>query len=612
MLLTNDLINPNPGGPHGFDPRHMYGVTNQDVFRWPAIANGTDRMLLGMFITTLHMPGIPLLLWGEEQAFYVLDNTANNYVFGRQPMSSATAWQDHGCYHLISAQYFDWPVEAAKHGCMDDNVSLDHRDPASPVRNIIKSMYQMRENYPVLNDGWFLQQLSNQTKHVILPGSSDVPTEFGMWSTLRSRFSGIQNLDSHGKQGNQSVWLTYSNENTTIDYQFDCSNNDTNLNITALISPFDEGTTIKNLFFPYDEATLKGSARKLGIDGSTKANGCLNNLTLEAWGFKAWVPKDKWIGPRPMVTRFVPGHDARILSTVAPGKRESLSIEFHFSLEMDCDGITKKLKINSTTEDSSTPDIDAASVRCSKPMDTERPSLVGSVGTAWTWSAKLNNVANGIHRLTLDNIPSLDNSSNTGSVDHFLFRIGQSDNPIVFPRTANYTKALLHEDGQNRLFLSQKAAGSDMFRYSLNWGSSYSEWLPYQGGNISLERQPWSGTKAQEWSGEHVIAQYWSRMTGSSSHVQHGDLDDSTTPRRFPHLFWQGPYNQFGFDAGLNNEIKLDSSDGKWKFNFMTEWPSIAQVRRMTIHRIIQLISAPDKCLGDQSGRPTRSDRSTG
>lgn len=53
---------------------------------------------LANFITTLLLPGIPLLEWGEEQAFYVLDNTANNYVFGRQSMSSATAWQDHGCY----------------------------------------------------------------------------------------------------------------------------------------------------------------------------------------------------------------------------------------------------------------------------------------------------------------------------------------------------------------------------------------------------------------------------------------------------------------------------------------------------------------------------------
>ena len=58
MLSTNDMINANKGI---FDPRHMYGVTNQDVFRWPAIKQGTERMLLGFFITTLHMPGIPLV-----------------------------------------------------------------------------------------------------------------------------------------------------------------------------------------------------------------------------------------------------------------------------------------------------------------------------------------------------------------------------------------------------------------------------------------------------------------------------------------------------------------------------------------------------------------------
>lgn len=59
LLATNDLVNPNTGE---FDPRHMYEVTNQDVFRWPAIKDGTSKMLLGLFITTLHMLGIPLLL----------------------------------------------------------------------------------------------------------------------------------------------------------------------------------------------------------------------------------------------------------------------------------------------------------------------------------------------------------------------------------------------------------------------------------------------------------------------------------------------------------------------------------------------------------------------
>jgi alpha-1,3-glucan synthase len=74
MLLSNDFVNPNTGV---LDPRHMLGVTNQDVFRWPAIHQGTERFLLGQFITGLLLPGIPLLLWGEEVGFNVLDNTAD-------------------------------------------------------------------------------------------------------------------------------------------------------------------------------------------------------------------------------------------------------------------------------------------------------------------------------------------------------------------------------------------------------------------------------------------------------------------------------------------------------------------------------------------------------
>lgn len=37
MLTTNDLVNAFTGE---FDPRHMYGASNQDVFRWPGIENG--------------------------------------------------------------------------------------------------------------------------------------------------------------------------------------------------------------------------------------------------------------------------------------------------------------------------------------------------------------------------------------------------------------------------------------------------------------------------------------------------------------------------------------------------------------------------------------------
>lgn len=65
ILLTNDMVNANDGVT--FDPRHMYGVTNQDVFRWPTIKNGTQRQLLGYYVVALILPGIPTLVWGEEQ-----------------------------------------------------------------------------------------------------------------------------------------------------------------------------------------------------------------------------------------------------------------------------------------------------------------------------------------------------------------------------------------------------------------------------------------------------------------------------------------------------------------------------------------------------------------
>lgn len=171
-------------------------------------------------------------------------------------MSSAQAWEIHGCYTVGSVKYANFPLESASYGCLDDNISLDHRDPSHPVRNIIKAMVEMRQNYPVLNDGYYLQQLSNKTHDIYLPGSAGTRTEIGLWSVLRAHYGGIQNFTGTAK-GNQNVWLLYQNENRSITYEFDCSNKD------ALIAPFDEGTTVKNLFPPFEEYTLERSSKQL-------------------------------------------------------------------------------------------------------------------------------------------------------------------------------------------------------------------------------------------------------------------------------------------------------------------------------------------------------------
>lgn len=568
MLTSNDLVNANTGK---FDPRHMFGATNQDVFRWPAIQFGVERQLLGSFVTTILIPGIPLLLWGEEQAFYILDATASNYIYGRQAMSAATAWKTHGCFSLQSSQYYKWPIEAASQGCNFDNVTYDHRDPAHPVRNIMKHMYQLREQFPVLNDGYTLLNMSKQTWNVTYPGSNETVTETGMWSVLRNLNTEVQDFGSDAK--NSPVWLVYQNLNSTKDYTFDCKSED-----GALLSPFDTGTRVKNLFYPHDEIELVDGPKKLGLSGSKKWNGCYGNLTLKPYEFRAYVPIDLFQKPRPMITGFTPGHDHPLLSTVAPNEAEDVLIELEFSEVMDCDSVTNSLSMNSSTESGKSPTINTKTINCTK-IPVGETQWTGQIPSVWKWSANLTGVYNGVHRLTVNNATSADKNSSTNAVDNFLFRIGQFDNPMVFT-SANYSSSLLHQkDGNNTLFIQHHAAGADKYRYSTNWGTTFSDWQTYKGGNDTIDRLVWSGTKKQDWKGDHVRVEYWSRWTGSSSYVQEGDTNWAhTTQRRFPHAFFNGPYNQYGYDGGLDNEIQLDALDGYWKYHFTSEWPAVGQI----------------------------------
>jgi len=82
--------------------------------------------------------------------------------------------------------------------------------------------------------------------------------------------------------------------------------------------------------------------------------------------------------------------------------------------------------------------------------------------------------------------------------------------------------------------------------------------------------------------GDHVILQYYNKLSGSSDYYQHGDLDPDQIPRRFPHLFVEGPFNQYGYDAGVANKFRLDSA-GVWKYDFMTEWPAILQISKLSL-----------------------------
>lgn len=58
MFVKNDFLNPSSGK---MDPRHMYGSSNFDIFRWPSLESGAQKSVLATFIAELVMPGIPLV-----------------------------------------------------------------------------------------------------------------------------------------------------------------------------------------------------------------------------------------------------------------------------------------------------------------------------------------------------------------------------------------------------------------------------------------------------------------------------------------------------------------------------------------------------------------------
>jgi alpha-1,3-glucan synthase len=124
---------------------------------------------------------------------------------------------------------------------------------------------------------------------------------------------------------------------------------------------------------------------------------------MPGYGFKVFVPIDKWLRPSPVITKFVPGHDARILTSVGPGEKETVPIEIHFSDEMKCVDVLKSITFDSKTSDGSVPWIDESSIICHVMTSDEVPEFVAQVATSWTFSAKLMNVSNGVHRLTVTN-----------------------------------------------------------------------------------------------------------------------------------------------------------------------------------------------------------------
>ena len=556
-IQNEDLINPNTGK---FDPRHLIGMTNHDVFRWPSLVNGTQKMALGAMITELVIPGAPLLYYGEEQDFYVLDNTANNYLFGRQSMVSAIAWWLHGCYVGDSTQYPNLEFGAAKFGCGDFWNALDHRDPSAPARNGVIVWHEIRDNYPVLNDGFCLKNIGNWTTSYYLPASvNDSATTVGLWSVARSACA-EQSFTTGQK--NQDVWFVYSNLNKSSSTTFDCSSSN------GLFAPagttFKPGDVVKSLIYPYAEYTLSP-----GINASV---GCISKIDLGPWDYEVFVPKSAFVQGRPLITGLSPGHDERILSNSSSAQTIQMRVEF--STAMDCDSVANAMSITSQTLNGGNATLGSYSCSAVAPGNVK---IIGAPASTYQMTRTIGNLYDGIYRVSLGSAKATSaNGKSTLGYDSWMFRLGKSDNPMVHPQTSNYTTTAMSKKG-GVLYIDANAAGADQYRYSLDWGSTWSNWTAYSGSDPKplKEYTKWVGTKQQSWKGDHAIVQYYSKIAGSPNHQQHAD--NSGARRSFPNMFIMGPFNEWGYDAGARNRL-LQDKDSNWRIGFISEaYPSRMQ-----------------------------------
>lgn len=353
--------------------------------------------------------------YGEEQNFYLFDNGASNYLYGyvlhmlkvmillttfrrRQSMISNTAWQRHGCYRLGSEQYFNVPLDKSLFGCHDDWNSLDHFDPTTDSRLLFSQFNYLRTVYGSLQDGFALVQRGNWTYYIQRPGSNQTATEMGLWSVSRGPIGGVQTVG--GRYADQ-LWMLYTNENDTKTYTFDCKSSN------WISSPFVSGTVVKNAFAPYEEYTLQDSLSAYNNDSKAPFFGCLNSVIMDPWGFKLLIPVAEWIAPPPVITKFTPGHDARLLSNVT-----TVNIAFEFNTAMNCDGVTGAISFNvGSSGTGGTPTI--GSVKCDA-MTGTKGKLPGAPISAWYWSATLSNVPDGILEIVVKNAPSASAGNSTG------------------------------------------------------------------------------------------------------------------------------------------------------------------------------------------------------
>ncbi len=325
-------------------------------------------------------------------------------------MTSNLAWKRHGCYTLGSEQYFNMPLEKPLLGCYDDWNALDHFDPTTDTRRLMARFHHLRGVYGSLQDGFNLVQRGNWKYRIERPGSNHTQTEMGLWSVSRS---GLPNQPLNGTFNDQ-VWLLYTNENSTKTWSFDCKQD------LWISSPFQSGVVVRNLFPPYETYNLQESLSSFFNDSKAPFFGCLQQVTMDPYGFKALVPVEQWATQPPSITKFTPGHDHRILANAGDPNATAVDISIGFNIPMDCDGVIKSISFNvSSSGKGGKPTI--SNVKCNAVANPDPVKIVGVDTSTWTWAGTVTGLPDGVLTVTVNNAPTQGGNATTGVSPISLF-----------------------------------------------------------------------------------------------------------------------------------------------------------------------------------------------
>jgi alpha-1,3-glucan synthase len=295
---------------------------------------------------------------------------------------------------------------------------------------------------------------------------------------------------------NDQVWLLYTNENVTKTFTFDCKSQG------WISTPFESGTVVQNLFAPYETYTLTDSLSSFFNNSQPPWQGCLPSVTMDPLGFKALVPVAQWVPPLPALTKFTPGHDARIHAEAGDANATSLDISFEFNVAMSCTSVTNSMTFNmSSSGIGGNPTVLQSSIVCANVTNPDPSPVSGVSISQWSWSATLQNVPDGILSIQLNNPAAAVGNASTGAVDKVLVRKGSSSNVMIFPNNDYNSSSFGFSNGQYTF--THAAFGADMFRYSWNFGMNWTAWANWE----SVTNIPPSQFDGTFWQGQHIMVQ---------------------------------------------------------------------------------------------------------